>query len=572
MTQTRSTAGSRWRTSDAFTQLLRPPIRLRIRRPPCARVTLAEAHIVLQAKLRGFTKQTPWRSGRRCRRTTPERRRVAGEGAADRLGRAAPVGAPDRGVPGTRARARSRSASTSDEADRREGAQRREAGRGLQAPVHHHVGGARRGQGARRLRSTPARRARPRAGRWTYSSRCARRSWRSAACRRADRRLPCASPTEAPAHFCEALAGQRYIERQLMPIHNHCGCGVEPITRRSAATSAASRERLERGRDGVHAAVREHGELGPSSWTGRSTSRRSTSSTTNRRRRVPPRKGGPHGHAVPAGRSPAGDQVRLVPGRPRADRRDVGRVRYWSTRSPAGCADVAGATERARPRSDPDPDPDPRPGRRTRTRTRDEPKEPDWKREARKHERRAKAAQKRADDLQKPDRRGQGRRRPTEKAIEDAKKEARDEALAEAAVERAGPPRRPRSRELAAKGVKVGDEDDVKFADTDRRPSCGSSAASSRATSTRTNLRRQGQGADRRPDGGTRGDPRRQAAPEGRRARIRAAASKKPAGSSDAGKGKSAAAGQLKSTEGMTAERSRGGREGPPQRLPRQSN
>lgn len=65
--------------------------------------------------------------------------------------------------------------------------------------------------------------------------------------------------------FCRLVAGQRYTTDQLMPIHNHCGCGVDVITpaNRGDFTGRPDRDLTVTGDDGTTAAVREHGELGP---------------------------------------------------------------------------------------------------------------------------------------------------------------------------------------------------------------------------------------------------------------------------------------------------------------------
>jgi hypothetical protein len=71
-------------------------------------------------------------------------------------------------------------------------------------------------------------------------------------------------PDAGACSFCQTVAGQRYLIQQLMPIHNHCGCGVEPITAANRGDFSGKHENdLSVVRDGVHAAVREHGELGP---------------------------------------------------------------------------------------------------------------------------------------------------------------------------------------------------------------------------------------------------------------------------------------------------------------------
>lgn len=74
------------------------------------------------------------------------------------------------------------------------------------------------------------------------------------------RRVPDAGACE----FCRLVAGQRYRTDQLLPIHPHCGCSVDVITamNRGDFTGAPEND-LSVTRDGVTAAVREHGELGP---------------------------------------------------------------------------------------------------------------------------------------------------------------------------------------------------------------------------------------------------------------------------------------------------------------------
>jgi hypothetical protein len=180
--------------------------------------------------------------------------------------------------------------------------------------------------------------------------------------------------------------------------------------------------------------------------------------------------------------------------------------------------------------------------------------EPDWKKESRKHERRAKAAQKRAEDLQKQIDDAKTQNAPAaEKAIEDAKKAARDEALAEAAKERRQDRLDVAVTRLAAKGVKAGDEDGVKFADTEdallwvqRRIESGDIDADEifddqGKVQTTALTEALGEILEEKPHLKATGE----SGSEGGK--------KKAAGDSDAGKGKGAA-GQLSSTEGMTAE------------------
>jgi hypothetical protein len=64
--------------------------------------------------------------------------------------------------------------------------------------------------------------------------------------------------------LCRIAATQRYRVRDLMPIHNRCGCSVDVITaanRRQFTGNPINDLRIEG--DGMTVAVREHGELGP---------------------------------------------------------------------------------------------------------------------------------------------------------------------------------------------------------------------------------------------------------------------------------------------------------------------
>lgn len=73
-------------------------------------------------------------------------------------------------------------------------------------------------------------------------------------------------PDGSACDFCTLVAGQRYRTDDLMPLHNHCGCTVEPIlaSERGRFTGKDANDLdLPITRDGVTAAVREHGELGP---------------------------------------------------------------------------------------------------------------------------------------------------------------------------------------------------------------------------------------------------------------------------------------------------------------------
>lgn len=53
--------------------------------------------------------------------------------------------------------------------------------------------------------------------------------------------------------FCQAIDGAYVKSAAAMPLHNHCGCGLEPLTRPHPRAAALP--------SGV--AVHEHGELGP---------------------------------------------------------------------------------------------------------------------------------------------------------------------------------------------------------------------------------------------------------------------------------------------------------------------
>src|ERR1044072_6749026 len=63
-------------------------------------------------------------------------------------------------------------------------------------------------------------------------------------------------PDGGACQFCQLVSGQRYRTEDLMPIHNNCGCGGEPIT-------GAERPNFTGRYDNDLVTVREHGELGP---------------------------------------------------------------------------------------------------------------------------------------------------------------------------------------------------------------------------------------------------------------------------------------------------------------------
>lgn len=68
------------------------------------------------------------------------------------------------------------------------------------------------------------------------------------------RRVPDATACE----FCKLIAGRRYLTSELQPVHPRCGCGVDVIT-------AANRDEFfgKPENDLAGVAVVEHGELGP---------------------------------------------------------------------------------------------------------------------------------------------------------------------------------------------------------------------------------------------------------------------------------------------------------------------
>lgn len=71
-------------------------------------------------------------------------------------------------------------------------------------------------------------------------------------------------PDADACEFCRLIAGRRYLSEQLMEVHPRCGCGVDVITEANRGDFTGDPENdLDITRDGVSAAVREHGELGP---------------------------------------------------------------------------------------------------------------------------------------------------------------------------------------------------------------------------------------------------------------------------------------------------------------------
>lgn len=71
-------------------------------------------------------------------------------------------------------------------------------------------------------------------------------------------------PDPGACAFCRLVAGQRYTTRDLMPIHNHCGCGVDVVTQanRHEFTGNPLNDLTIHG-DDVSTRIVEHGELGP---------------------------------------------------------------------------------------------------------------------------------------------------------------------------------------------------------------------------------------------------------------------------------------------------------------------
>lgn len=70
-------------------------------------------------------------------------------------------------------------------------------------------------------------------------------------------------PDDGACDFCIAASGQLYHSGDLMPLHNDCGCGVEPITAADTMANLPPAPSSFPGADGLQVAVRDHGELGP---------------------------------------------------------------------------------------------------------------------------------------------------------------------------------------------------------------------------------------------------------------------------------------------------------------------
>lgn len=63
--------------------------------------------------------------------------------------------------------------------------------------------------------------------------------------------------------FCRLVAGQRYTTEDLMPIHNHCGCGVDVITAFNRSDFTGKRDNDLDLPNAVPVEIAQHGELGP---------------------------------------------------------------------------------------------------------------------------------------------------------------------------------------------------------------------------------------------------------------------------------------------------------------------
>lgn len=66
-------------------------------------------------------------------------------------------------------------------------------------------------------------------------------------------------PDPTACDFCRAASGQLYHTADLMPLHNHCGCGVAPVGDMTGGRAPSTFPSPA----GGQVAVRHHGELGP---------------------------------------------------------------------------------------------------------------------------------------------------------------------------------------------------------------------------------------------------------------------------------------------------------------------
>lgn len=68
-------------------------------------------------------------------------------------------------------------------------------------------------------------------------------------------------PDGDACEFCVLVAGQQYTTQDLMPVHNHCGCGVDVITAENRGDFSGSTDNDLSMPSSV--SIAEHGELGP---------------------------------------------------------------------------------------------------------------------------------------------------------------------------------------------------------------------------------------------------------------------------------------------------------------------
>jgi hypothetical protein len=70
-------------------------------------------------------------------------------------------------------------------------------------------------------------------------------------------------PDGGACDFCSLVSGQRYHTAELMPLHNRCGCTVEPLLGADRHSFTGRLENDVVHGDGISAAIHQHGELGP---------------------------------------------------------------------------------------------------------------------------------------------------------------------------------------------------------------------------------------------------------------------------------------------------------------------
>lgn len=69
-------------------------------------------------------------------------------------------------------------------------------------------------------------------------------------------------PDSGACDFCQIASGMLYHTDDLMPLHLHCGCGVDVVQADSARSFTTATSRFS-GAGGTNVAVHDHGELGP---------------------------------------------------------------------------------------------------------------------------------------------------------------------------------------------------------------------------------------------------------------------------------------------------------------------